>query len=270
MVTLVEMLRDPALFPAIVVFAALLGLAVGSFLNVVIHRVPRGESIISPPSHCPGCDRRIRWHENIPVLSWLLLRGRCAGCGSSISPRYMIVELLGAAAAVIPLAVDGASWTALGGIILGWHLIALAVIDLETRLVPDAIVLSLGLLGLAVFSLEAGWTGVKPGLIAAAILVVFFLLLRWVSHAVMKREAMGAGDVTMVAAIGVYLTPLVLPLFLLLSSASVLVASLLWAWVRKTSLQNVEIPFGPGLALGAWVTYFAGELMFGGLLGLVP
>ena len=250
----------------ILIFGTMIGLAVGSFLNVVIHRVPRDESIVCPPSHCPSCDRRIAWYENIPIASWLVLRGRCRTCGAPISAQYPVVEAMGGLAVLIPLLVLGIEWEALAGIILGWHLIALALIDLETRLVPDVIVISMGVLGAVLVWLIGGWSGLLTGLVSAAILAAFFWIVRTIANATMGKEAMGTGDITLSAGIGIYLLPLYLPLFLLISSVSVLVVALLWAWVTKRGLRDVEIPFGPGLALGGWLTFLVGNILFQWLL----
>ena len=182
---------DQALFNIVLVFGTIFGLAFGSFLNVVIHRVPRGESIINPPSHCPSCDRRIRWYENIPVLSFLFLRGRCKGCGSSISWRYVVVELIGGLVVLASLIVFGVSWKALAGIVMGWNLIALGLIDLETKTVPDVLVLTLGVPGLVLSFLIGSWSGVLMSLLSAVIMGVFFWVTRKVASSLMDQEAMG-------------------------------------------------------------------------------
>jgi leader peptidase (prepilin peptidase) / N-methyltransferase len=257
---------DEALFNIVLVFGTLIGLAVGSFLNVVIHRLPRGESIVHPPSHCPGCDRNIRWWENIPVLSFALLRGRCKGCGTSISWRYPIVELMGGMIVIASLLAFGLTWKSLAGIVMGWNLVALGLIDLETKTVPDILVLTLGIPGLIFSFLIGSWSGLMLALLSAAIIGGFFWLTRKLASSVMGQEAMGEGDITLVAAIGVYIHPMFLPIFLLISSVSVLIAALMWAWAKRVSVHDTEIPFGPGLALGGWVTYVAGFSLMDALM----
>ncbi len=259
---------DEALFDVLLVFGTILGLMVGSFLNVVIHRVPRGESIVYPASHCPNCDHVIRWWENIPVLSYLFLRARCSGCGAAISMRYPVVELLGGLVVLISLLEFGLTWSALAGIVMGWNLIALGMIDFETKTVPDILVLTLGIPGLILSFLIGSWTGLMLSVLSAGILGGFFWLTRKIANASFGEEAMGEGDITLVAAIGVYLHPIFLPMFLLTASVSVLIAALFWAWTKKTSIRDVEIPFGPGLALGGWVLFVAGKSMMGGLMHL--
>jgi leader peptidase (prepilin peptidase) / N-methyltransferase len=249
---------DQALFNIVLVFGTMIGLAIGSFLNVVIHRVPRGESIVNPPSHCPSCDRRIRWYENIPVLSFVFLKGRCKGCGASISWRYLVVELMGGLVVLACLFAFGIGWKALAGIVMGWNLIALGLIDFETKTVPDVLVLTLGIPGLILSFLIGSWSGVMMSLLSASIMGGFFWVTRKVASSLMGQEAMGEGDITLVAAIAVYLHPLFLPVFLLISSVSVLFAALLWAWAKRISVHDTEIPFGPGLALGGWITYVSG------------
>ncbi|MCB2211044.1 prepilin peptidase [bacterium] len=260
---------DQALFLPVVVFATLIGLAIGSFLNVVIHRVPAGESIVHPPSHCPSCDRRIRWYENVPLLSWILLGGKCKGCRAQISARYPLVELLGGLVPLLCLLEFGLTWKALLGIVMGWNLIALGFIDFETKLVPDVLVLTLGVPGLILQFLAGSWSGLLLAVVSSLILGGFFWLTRKLASLWMGEEAMGMGDVTLALGIGVYLHPLFLPVFLLIASVSVLVAALIWAWARKVSLREVEIPFGPGLALGGWVTFMAGLPLMDGLMRLV-
>lgn len=243
-------------------WAAVLGAAVGSFLNVVIHRVPKGLSLLYPPSSCPHCGRRIRPWNNIPILSYLLLRGKCPNCGGAISIRYPVVELLGAVAAVWPLLLFGAGWDALAGALLGWHLIALAVIDLETWTIPDHVVLPMGLAGLAVALGRGGGQGVLTALIACAIGVGFQLLIYAVSRFILRRDGIGSGDITMTAAFSLYLDPLTVPLALISAAVFGLLGSGTLAMLRRKKIRGEDqVPFGPYLALGAWVAFLYGGVL---------
>ena len=256
----------------VAIFAGIVGLAVGSFLNVIIHRVPRAESIVLPASRCPQCKTPIRPWENIPVLSYLFLHGRCRTCGWPIKPRYPLVEFLGALVAVLPVLRYGMTWDTVGGIILGWHLIALAVIDFETRTIPDQIVLPMALFGLVVAFLRGGFSYMIDPLISAAIAAVFFTLIFLIARFVLRRkDAFGGGDVTMTVAFALYMTPMMLILTMLFSAVIALMATLIWAYATQSSKSKVketQIPFGTALAVGAWVVYMFGGPIVAGMMNL--
>ncbi len=241
------------------IFAGLLGAGVGSFLNVLIHRVPRAESIVKPGSHCPVCNRAIKPWNNIPLLSWLLLGGRCPDCKTKIPIRYFLVELAGIIVAIWPLWLFGPSLDAVGGMLLGWHLIAIAVIDLETLTIPDHLVLPMGLCGLLYSGLRDGWTGLGTSVLAGVIGAAFPLLILLISRVIMRREGVGSGDVTMSAGFSTYLRPVTVAFSLAIAAAMAVLGSVLFAIFRKKSLRGREIPFGPWLALGAWISYLYGE-----------
>ncbi len=257
-----------------VLLALVIGLAVGSFLNVVIHRLPRGESIVFPASHCPACAAPIKpWH-NIPVFSYILLRGRCSACGAPFSPRYPLVELLGGLVAVIGVLRFGITVDLLGCLLLGWFGIALAFIDLETKTVPDHLVLPLGLGGVLVALLRGGWMELVTVGISALVAVLFFLLVYGVARLMRGREAMGTGDITLATALSLYLYPLMLPFALLLAVSLSLIGALLWAFVARRPLREQELPFAPGLVLGGFLLYAAGnggvEWAIGSLIRILP
>jgi leader peptidase (prepilin peptidase)/N-methyltransferase len=196
-----------------------LGAAVGSFLNVVVARVPAGESIVRPGSRCPRCRTPLAWYDNLPLLSWLLLRARCRHCGAPISWRYPLVELLGAVAAVAAFARHGFAVSALAELALAAALIALSFIDLDTWLLPHAItwpLLAAGLLLSAAGVTPAG--AATPSLLGAGIGWVAFALLSVVGARVLRREALGFGDVWLLAAVGAWLGALALLPVVLLAS----------------------------------------------------
>jgi leader peptidase (prepilin peptidase)/N-methyltransferase len=261
------------------------GAAVGSFLNVVIARVPAGESIVSPGSRCPGCRTPIRWWDNLPVVSWLLLRGRCRRCGASISPRYLLVELLGAAAAFVAWRRHGLSPPAAAELAFVATLLALSFVDLATWLLPHALTWPLLGAGLAASALGLS---AAPSLAAsaagAAIGFGAFAAVAWLGKLAARKEAMGLGDVWLLAGIGAWQGALaLLPVVLLASIQGSVVGLLLVAigraqpgpapgaappaddeegWVPPRN----AVPFGPFLALGAleWLW------LSGPLAALVP
>jgi leader peptidase (prepilin peptidase)/N-methyltransferase len=242
-------------------FAGLLGLAVGSFLNVVVHRVPRGESVVSPPSRCPRCASPIRARDNVPVISWLLLRGRCRHCGEPISARYPLVELLTAAVFVafaLRFRDDLAVLPAY--LFLGAAGVALALIDLDVRRLPNALVYpcyAAGLTLLGVAALAGGDLAALGRAVAGmAALFAFYFVLWYV-----KPGGMGFGDVRLAGVLGLYLG--------WLGWGSLLVglfAGFLFGGLTGLALMAVgragrksRIPYGPFMLAGAFVAVLAGQ-----------
>ncbi len=224
-------------------FTFLLGLAVGSFVNVLIYRIPRGQSILWPPSHCPVCGHRLAWKDNIPLLSYFLLRGRCRYCGARIPPRYPLVE---AANALLYL---GLAWRfgfqrllvfywALASLVL-----ALSLIDLEHHRLPDPLTLTLGITGLMFQTLRHQW---MYGLLGGAFGLLLGGLIYLLATRVYGPDAFGLGDVKYLAAIGVWGGPFAVPVILFLASLFGTLGGLLIAWRRRT--LRVGIPFGPFLS----------------------
>lgn len=236
------------------VLALLLGLIIGSFLNVVIHRLPRGESLAHPPSHCPGCDAPVKPYDNVPVLSWVLLRGRCRHCGEPISRRYPLVELL---TGLLYLAVVLAKWDDALDVALGIALVTLLVpmtfIDLDTRLIPNKLLLPFAVLA-PVLALLLDPDFVPEQLIAAAAGFLFFLLA-----ALAYPGGMGMGDVKLVGVLGLYLGRAVAPAIFIGLIAGVVVGAVIIARVGRAAGRKTQVPFGPFLALGAVVALFVGE-----------
>ena len=218
----------------------LLGLCVGSFLNVVILRYPRmlerdwhrqaaelrGEQapaherfdLIHPRSHCPGCGHRLRAWENIPLMGWMLLRGRCSACGMRIPLRYPIVELLTGLLSVAAIASHGITLAGLGALLFTWTLIALAVIDLDTQLLPDDMTLPLLWLGL-LFNLRGVFAPIEAAVIGAAAGYLALWSVYWLFRLVTGREGMGYGDFKLLAAIGAWFGWQSLPAVVVLASA---------------------------------------------------
>ncbi|WP_238006036.1 prepilin peptidase [Dactylosporangium sp. AC04546] len=240
------------------VVVGVLGLAVGSFLNVVIHRVPRGESLLRPPSHCPQCTSPVRpWH-NVPVVGWLLLRGRCADCAAPISVRYPLVEVGTAALFVAVAARFGLSASLPAWLYLAAIAVALALIDLDVLRLPDAIVLPsylvAPLLLLPAVVVGRDWSAGLRGLLAMAVLWSFYFVLSLV-----YPGGMGFGDVKLAGVLGLYLG------WLGWSSVAVgtLVAFVIGGVAGLALLatgragRKTALPFGPAMLAGALVALFA-------------
>jgi len=268
------------------VWVFVVGAVVGSFLNVVIARVPKGESIVAPRSRCPRCKSAIAWYDNIPLVSWLLLRARCRNCGLPISPRYPLVELLTGVLAVAVVSHAGATWTALAYFAFVAALVALAYIDLDTWLLPHQITWPLLAAGLVsplwnprLSFLDAG-IGAAGGFAGFAAIALF-------GEKILKRETMGWGDVWLLAGIGAWLGwPALLPVVLLSAVQGAIVGSILIAFRREPEAappaepvaaaeHKVQadddwvppkhaVPYGPFLSLAALEYFFFGDRLVSG------
>ena len=280
----------PAIFPW---FAFAIGLCVGSFLNVVIHRLPKmmerewreqcaaleaegpgaatagvsapqvpplpaeSYNLVVPRSACPGCGHKISAIENVPVLSWLALRAKCSACGMRISARYPLVELAGGVLAALAAWYYGASAHALGAMFLGWSLLALAVIDLDTQLLPDDITLPLLWAGL-IFNIGGIFTPLSSAVIGAIAGYLSLWAVYWAFKLATGKEGMGYGDFKLLAALGAWLGWQALPVVILLSSVVGAVVGLgLMAF--KSHGRDNPIPFGPYLASAGLIGMYWGD-----------
>lgn len=266
---------EPALFTGLVFLFSLL---VGSFLNVVIHRLPkmmevewqaqcaelRGETpaestpynLAVPRSACPQCGHRITALENIPLLSWLWLRGRCSACSTPISARYPLVELLTALLSAAVAWKWGVSVQTLGALLLVWTLVALAFIDLDTTLLPDSLTLPLLWLGL-LFNLGGHFASLPDAVIGAIAGYGVLWSVYWLFKLVTGKDGMGYGDFKLLAAIGAWLGWQMLPVTLLLSSVVGAAIGIAMIVLVKHD-RRVPIPFGPYLTGGGLVALFFG------------
>jgi leader peptidase (prepilin peptidase)/N-methyltransferase len=233
--------------------AFVLGLIIGSFLNVVAYRLPRGESLAHPPSRCPNCGAPVKPYDNVPVVSWLLLRGRCRHCGHPISARYPLVELAtGLLFAAVVLAKDDAVDIALG-LLLVTALVPIVLIDLEHRLIPNKITLPAAIAGvIAIVAFDLDF--LPEALIAALGAGGFFFLA-----AVLYPRGMGMGDVKLAALLGLYLGRAVGPALFAALILGVLVGALIIARKGAAAGRKTAVPFGPFLALGGMLGFFFGE-----------
>ncbi|WP_341952896.1 prepilin peptidase [Salinibacterium sp. TMP30] len=255
----------------LVIFAVLLGLAVGSFLNVVVWRVPRGEKISSPPSACPKCEHAIRSYDNIPVFGWLLLRGKCRDCGEPISPRYPLVEATTAIVFGLIAAAVGAEtalvWTVPAFLYLAAISIALTLIDLDTKTLPNKIVLPSILVGVALLALASvgtgNWAALLGALAGGAALFLFYFIV-----ALISPRGMGMGDVKLAAVLGLYLGWLGWGVLAVGAFAAFLlggvfaIALLLIGRARR----RTAIPFGPWMIAGAWLGIAFGSQIWNGYM----
>lgn len=229
------------------------GLIFGSFFNVVAYRLPRGESLSTPGSHCPGCGTPIKAYDNVPVLGWLLLRGRCRACHTRISPRYPIVEALTTLLAVSVVLVKGSAHDIALGLVLVAVLVPVALIDLDHRIIPNKLMLpaAFAALGIGLLTRPAG---VPEQLIAAAAAGGFLLIF-----AVAYPRGMGMGDVKLAAVLGLFLGREVAVAVLVGVLAGVLVGAIVIARLGVEKGRKTKVPFGPFLALGGVVALLVGS-----------
>jgi leader peptidase (prepilin peptidase)/N-methyltransferase len=263
------------------ILASMLGLIIGSFLNVVVWRVPRGESLSHPGSHCPKCEHPIRWWDNLPIASWLVLRGQCRDCGERISARYPAVEL------VTGIAFAGVAWWAISGgvstsstslvqivalvafLYLAAVSVALTLIDLDTHKLPNKIVIPAYVVGIALLGtasiLAADYDSLfRAGIGMAAMFVGYFLM------ALAYPGGMGFGDVKLAGVLGLYLAWLGWGELLVGAFAAFVlggVFSIILLALRRVGRKS-GIPFGPWMLAGAWVGIFLGDIIWTGYLSL--
>ena len=272
---------------ALYIAVGLLSLCIGSFLNVVIYRTPKmmeqewrqdcqmflhpEQAIIDeskltlskPASTCPKCRTEIRWYQNIPVISWLVLRGKCGSCQNPISIRYPLIELLTALASLVIVSVFGPTLQMLFGLLLTWTLIALTFIDFDTQLLPDRYTLTLAALGLGINSYAIY---ISPTIAIWGYIIGFLCL--WIVYYLFKiitgKEGMGYGDFKLLAALGAWMGPLMLPLIVLLSS---LVGAIIGIILLKIRKENQPFAFGPYIAIAGWIAFIWGEPIMKAYLG---
>ncbi len=253
-----------------ILLSFILGLILGSFLNVVIVRVPLGKSIITPGSQCTRCRRSLRWFDNVPLFSFLCLRGACRYCGAKISARYPVIEFLTALLFVAAGVRFG--WSPLSLVLRDWPFLALLVsitfIDLEHRVIPDRLSLGGLILGLATFWVSPGLTFLES-LGGAALGFGFFYSLAWIYHRMRGRMGLGGGDIKLLSMIGAFLGPTGVLSTVFVSSIFGSIVGLVWARVdvkmgkmQKRDMMRFAIPFGPFLVVGALLYYFLGDVLW--------
>ncbi|HET6466307.1 MAG TPA: prepilin peptidase [Nitrospiria bacterium] len=236
--------------------ALILGLIIGSFLNVCIHRLPRNESLIAPSSRCPSCHHSVRWWDNIPVISFLILGGRCRDCGRPISWRYPVVELVSGIGYLLLVWRFGVGWQTVVYALLFSSLLVITFIDLDHQIIPDRITLPGMIVGLIASSLilPIGFLDALIGLLLGGAL--------FYGVAVASRGGMGGGDIKLIAMIGAFLgwKQALLTIFIGALAGSVIG---LFLMTFKGKSRKYPVPFGPFLSLGAVVSLFAGPAIWG-------
>ncbi|WP_045225535.1 prepilin peptidase [Methyloterricola oryzae] len=279
----------------LVTATSLLGLIVGSFLNVVVHRLPRmlerawkqecqaflglessdtpeaAFSLVAPGSRCPHCGHGIRAHENIPILSYVFLQGRCAACGAGISIRYPAIEALTGIVSGVVAWQMGPTGAMLAALCLSWTLIALSAIDLEKQLLPDAITLPFLWLGL-LLSLSGSFTDPRSSIIGAAVGYLSLWSVYQAFRLLTGKEGMGFGDFKLLALFGAWLGwQKLLPIILMASLVGAVVGTCMIAFLRHQ--RSAPIPFGPYLAAAGWIVMLWGDPILDAYLrfaGLAP
>ncbi len=263
-----------------IICVLVLGLLVGSFLNVVVYRLPKmlmrdwckqarevlempaqeeGETfnLILPNSSCPHCGHEIKAWENIPVISWLFLRGKCSGCKEAISVRYPLVELACGVLSGVIAWQYGVSWEALAMLVLTWGLLAMSLIDADHQILPDTLVLPLLWLGLILNNLGM-FTSLPDALWGAVLGYMSLWSIFWLFKLVTGKEGMGYGDFKLLALIGAWGGWQVLPLTILLSSVVGAVLGIIILRLQRQGYGN-PLPFGPYLALAGWIALIWGD-----------
>ncbi len=274
---------EPNLTMALAIAAAILGACIGSFINVVAWRLPRQESVVLPPSHCPRCGTQLQWFENVPLLGWLGLRGHCRHCGAPISPRYPLVELLSAG---LWVAVTMAAPTAMGPgvpplalIVAGWVLVSwllpLVLIDLDHLWLPEPLCrigLVLGLLftaglgGMQGFGVARELIG--QHLLAAGLGLVGFEVVSAIAQKLMGRPALGLGDAKLAALLGAWLGPTGLGVAVVLAVFAGAIIGVLGRLSGRLG-RHQPLPFGPFLAGGGLAVWLAGASLWIQIFGMV-
>ena len=237
--------------------ACVFGLLIGSFLNVCIHRWPRNRSVVKPRSHCVRCRKMIPWYDNIPLLSWLILGGRCRYCKAPISWQYPLVELLTALASAAIAWKFGFGWPLALGLVFTWTLIAAAGIDVRTQLLPDQLTLPLLWIGLLI-SLVPVFVTPDAAIIGAAIGYLSLWSVYWLFKLATGKEGMGYGDFKLLGALGAWMGAMsLLPIVLLSSLIGAIVGGAVLA--LRGQDRTTPIPFGPFIAAAGWVWFLVGD-----------
>jgi len=249
-----------------IILIFVLGLIVGSFSNVCIYRIPRNESVIYPASHCPKCRTKIKPIDNIPLLSYILLKGRCRNCGSKISIQYPVVEFLTGLIYLIIYLTYGLSIQSLVYIILSSALIIIAFIDLQEQIIPDIISLPGIVVGL-ILSFIVPYISFINSALGALVGGGIILIIAWVGSIIFKKEAMGGGDVKLTAMIGAFLgwRYTIISLFL-----GFFIGALVGIILILSKIKSKEdmVPFGPFIVLGSIITLLWGEKILAWYIGI--
>ncbi len=268
----------------------LISLCIGSFLNVIIYRLPlmlqqtwrkqcqeflklpaetegKNLNLAFPRSYCPHCQQQISFKYNVPVLSYIFLGGKCANCHQRISLQYPVVEILSAIVAVIVVAYFGLTGVAVAALLLSWSLLVLIVIDLQHQLLPDEITLSLIWLGL-IFNSFYLFVPPSSAILGAASAYLFLWIVGWLFKKIRKIEGIGYGDYKLFAVFGAWLGWQVLPFILFFAAITGVIVGIIWLMAKRLHHQT-PLPFGPYLAIAGWLALFFGQAWINGYLRFI-
>ena len=252
------------------IISFVMGVVLGSFFNVCIYRIPNKESIINPPSHCYNCNTRLKPLDLVPILSWTLLRGKCRYCGQKISPRYALVELLTGILYVLIYKVYGFNIITLYYILLASLLIIITFIDLDNYIIPDELVI-FGSVGAIIFNILGQGISVKDSLEGGLICGGGMLALIYLIELIIKKEAMGGGDIKLFGMIGLFLGVKLGLLTILLSvyvGAIYGIIIIIHSKIKKKEFNSM-IPYGPFIAIGALISILYGTNIINWYIGLL-
>jgi leader peptidase (prepilin peptidase)/N-methyltransferase len=255
--------------PIVLVITFLFGIMIGSFLNVVIYRLPRNKSIVRPGSSCPKCGGRINFYDNIPLFSYVILGGKCRHCGAPISVRYPFVELLAGILAVLAIYRYGLGAAGFEALFLSFAFIAIFFIDLEFTIIPDAFTISGMVIGLGVSFIPGSLIGWSQSLIGLLVGGISFFLVGALGQLLFGKEALGFGDVKFAAMLGAFLGWQILILVLILASflGSIVGIAVILFSGRKG--KSTYIPFGPFLVAGALIGMYFGNTIIRAYLNMI-
>ncbi len=242
-----------------------LGLIIGSFLNVCIHRIPKEESIISPGSHCPKCKNRIKWYDNIPILSYILLGGKCRYCKEQISPIYPAIELLTGILTALLFSQFGISFDAIYFSILTWFLIAISFIDIKELQVPVKPCYFTMVFGI-IFSLFTKSNTFMDSILGASLGAGIILFIIETYYIIKGKEGMGYGDANILAAIGAFLGWKKIFFVIMIASLTGAIIGII-ILIREKKHSETPLPFGPFLSIGGYLTIFVGNFLLKFYLG---
>lgn len=242
-------------------YAFVLGAAIGSFLNVCIYRLPAEKSVVAPPSACGACGTPIRWYDNIPILSFIILRGRCRACSAPVSLQYPIIEIACALIWTAAAVRFGLSWDAVHSAIFMTLLLGIAMTDAREMVIPDQFSLLGGLLGLCLAALPGG-VPLRDAIFGAIFAYLLLWVVKWLAERILKKPALGVGDIHMMAMVGAFLGPAGALLTLMLGSVFGLLFGIPIQWVRgRLSPLSTYLPLGVFLAMGAALAHVWGDAL---------